>query len=37
MKNYITKQVEMVLYCTEDDSVTVSARIKDESICMAIK
>ena len=32
MKNDITKQMEMVLYRTEDDSVTVSALIKDESI-----
>ena len=34
MKNDITKQMEMVLYRTEDDSVTVSALIKDESIWM---
>ena len=32
MENNITKQMEMVLYRTEDDSVTVSAIIKDESI-----
>ena len=32
MENNITKQMEMVLYRTEDDAVTVSAIIKDESI-----
>ncbi len=32
MKNDVTKQMEMILYRTEDDSVTVSAIIKDESI-----
>ena len=32
MESNITKQMEMVLYRTEDDSVTVSAVIKDESI-----
>ena len=37
MKNYITKQMEMVLYRTEDDSVTVSALIKDESIWITQK
>ena len=33
----ITKQMEMVLYRTEDDSVTVSAMIKDESIWITQK
>ena len=33
----ITKQMEMVLYRTEDDSVTVSALIKDESIWISQK
>ncbi len=33
----ITKQMEMVLYRTEDDSVTVSALIKDESIWITQK
>ena len=37
MKNDITKQMEMVLYRTEDDSVTVSAIIKDESIWITQK
>ena len=37
MKNDITKQMEMVLYQTEDDSVTVSALIKDESIWITQK
>ncbi len=37
MKNDITKQMEMVLYRTEDDSVTVSALIKDESIWLTQK
>lgn len=37
MKNDITKQIEMVLYRTEDDSVTVSALIKDESIWITQK
>ncbi len=37
MKNDITKQMEMVLYRTEDDSVTVSALIKDESIWITQK
>lgn len=32
MKNDITKQMEMVLYRTEDDEVTVSALVKDESL-----
>lgn len=31
------KQMEMVLYRTEDDSVTVSAIIKDESIWITKK
>ena len=30
MNTDITKQMEMVLYRTEDDNVTVSALIKDE-------
>ena len=33
----ITKQMEMVLYRTEDDAVTVSALIKDESIWITQK
>ena len=37
MKNDITKQMEMVLYRTENDSVTVSALIKDESIWLTQK
>ena len=37
MKNNIAKQMEMVLYRTEDDSVTVSALIKDESIWITQK
>jgi len=37
MKNDITKQMEMVLYRTEDDDVTVSALIKDESIWITQK
>lgn len=37
MKNDITKQMEMVLYRTEDDAVTVSALIKDESIWLTQK
>jgi len=37
MKNDITKQMEMVLYRTEDDSVTVSALIKEESIWLTQK
>lgn len=37
MENNITKQMEMVLYRTEDDSVTVSAVIKDESIWLTQK
>lgn len=37
MKNDIAKQMEMVLYRTEDDSVTVSALIKDESIWITQK
>lgn len=31
MNTDITKQMEMVLYRTEDDNVTVSALIKDET------
>ena len=31
MNSDITKQMEMVLYRTEDDNVTVSALIKDET------
>ena len=31
MKTDITKQMEMVLYRTEEDDVTVSALIKDET------
>ena len=37
MRNDITKQMEMVLYRTEDDDVTVSAIIKDESIWITQK
>ena len=37
MKNDINKQMEMVLYRTEDDAVTVSAVIKDESIWLTQK
>lgn len=37
MNNNIIKQMEMVLYRTEDDSVTVSALIKDESIWITQK
>ena len=37
MESNITKQMEMVLYRTEDDSVTVSALIKDESIWITQK
>ena len=37
MKNDITKQMEMVLYRTEDNDVTVSAIIKDESIWITQK
>lgn len=37
MSTDITKQIEMVLYRTEDDSVTVSAVIKDESIWITQK
>lgn len=37
MKNDITKQMEMVLYRTEDDDVTVSALVKDESIWLTQK
>lgn len=37
MKNEITYQMEMVLYRTEDDNVTVSAVIKDESIWITQK
>lgn len=37
MKNDITKQMEMVLYRTEDDSITVSALIKDETIWLTQK
>lgn len=37
MNTDITKQMEMVLYRTEDDSVTVSALIKDESIWITQK
>ena len=32
MNTDITKRMEMVLYKTEDDNVTVSALIKDETI-----
>lgn len=37
MKNDITIQMEMVLYRTEEDDVTVSALIKDESIWLTQK
>lgn len=37
MKNSIVKQMEMVLYRTEYDDVTVSALIKDESIWITQK
>lgn len=37
MDNNIAKQLEMVLYRTEDDSVTVSALIKDENIWITQK
>lgn len=37
MKNDITKQMEMVFYRTEDDAVTVSALIKDETIWLTQK
>ena len=37
MNTDITKQMEMVLYRTEDDNVTVSALIKDETIWMTQK
>ena len=37
MKNEITKQMEMVLYRTEEDDVTISALIKDESIWITQK
>lgn len=37
MNTDITKQMEMVLYRTEDDSVTISALIKDESIWVTQK
>ena len=37
MKNDITKQMEMVLYRTEDNDVTVNAIIKDESIWITQK
>lgn len=37
MKNEITKQIEMVLYRTEDDSVTVFAVVKEESIWLTQK
>lgn len=37
MINEITKQIEMVLYRTEDDSVTVSALVKEESIWLTQK
>ena len=36
MNTDITKQMEMVLYRTEDDNVTVSALIKDETIWMPL-
>ncbi|MBQ3546091.1 MAG: virulence RhuM family protein [Lachnospiraceae bacterium] len=35
--NNITKQMEMALYRTEDDTITVSALIKDESIWLTQK
>ncbi len=37
MEKNITKQMEMVLYRTEDDAVTVSALIKEESIWLTQK
>ena len=37
MNSDITKQMEMVLYRTEDDNVTVSALIKDETIWLTQK
>ena len=37
MMNDITKQMEIALYRTEDDTVTVSALIKDESIWLTQK
>ena len=37
MNTDITKQMEMVLYRTEDDNVTVSALIKDETIWLTPK
>ena len=37
MNTDITKQMEMVLYRTEDDNVTVSALIKDETIWITQK
>ena len=37
MNTDITKQLEMVLYRTEDDNVTVSALIKDETIWLTQK
>ena len=37
MNTDITKQMEMVLYSTEDDNVTVSALIKDETIWLTQK
>ena len=37
MNTDITKQIEMVLYRTEDDNVTVSALIKDETIWITHK
>lgn len=37
MNTDIAKQMEMVLYRTEDDNVTVSALIKDETIWITQK
>ena len=37
MKNDITNQIEMVIYQTEDDDITVSAVVKDESIWITQK
>lgn len=37
MNTDITKQMEMVLYRTDDDNVTVSALIKDETIWLTQK
>ena len=37
MESNITKQMEMVLYRTDDDNVTVSALIKDETIWITQK